>query len=386
MVLPVVIREFGNQLVIINDDGSKTICAPTMGGMWLPNNTIGEGGAGNDGLQLVATPPTSGTGTAVDGTVYNFGSTQMLRAYQICLNAIGITGMNYDALVVGLITAIVESSIRNLSNVTAYPDSATYPDIDGDGSDSDSVGIFQQRPAAGWGTPLECCTVSYETAAFYGGAQGPNNGSPAGLFDLSPSWTTDATPGTSAQRVQVSAYPDRYDNVVPVAKSLLDVLLIAGSGQSGTTKLAWPFSLNDVTSEYGSRINPVTGEVETLHDGMDFGENLDTPIHAVADGVCSAIPAFSSTGYGNICYLQHTQFGGHTTTTFYGHQHYAPSISVGQHVNYGDIIGYVDSTGLSTGDHLHFGTWDGDSYGQSINPRVYMARYGGITAEAAGWE
>lgn len=384
MVLPVNIREFGNQLVITFNDGSKTVCYPTMGGLWLPNNTVNIGGAGNDSLQLVPVPPASGTGTAVDGTVYNFGQTQMLRAYQICAEAISIHGMDYNALVVGLITAIVESSIRNLSNITAYPASGSYPNIDGDGSDSDSVGIFQQRPSAGWGTTQECCTVTYETDAFYGGADGPNNGSPAGLFDLSPSWTTDATPGTSAQRVQVSAYPDRYDNVVPVAKSLLDVLIIAGSGASGTTKLSWPFSLNDVTSEYGSRINPVTGEVEALHDGMDFGENLGTPIHAVADGVCSSVP--TGTGYGNVCYLQHSQFGGHTTTTFYGHQQYAPSVTVGQSVTYGQIIGYVDSTGLSTGDHLHFGTWDGDSYGQSINPRVFMSRYGGSTAESAGWE
>jgi len=379
------IRELGNQLLATYDDGSTKTLYPTTGGLWLPSSTgLPNTPGGNDSLQIVSPLPTSLSGTAVDGTVYNFNATQIQRMAQVLTAAIPVNKVTRDVLVVVFITAIVESSFRNYSNTSHYPETGSLPDIDANGSDSDSVGIFQQRPAAGWGTPTQCCTVSYETQAFLGGPSGPNGGSPMGLFDHYPSGGGWSTPGTAAQAVQVSAYPDRYDNVVPVANALLSALLVSGSGGSGT--LAWPFALGDITSDYGPRINPVTGRVESLHDGVDFGEAKNTPIHAVADGVVSSIPAFSATGYGNICYLQHTQFGGHTTTTFYGHQVSAPIVHVGDHVNYGDIVGYVDSTGLSTGNHLHFGTWDGPAYAQTINPHTFMAKYGAATAESAGWD
>ena len=122
---------------------------------------------------------------------------------------------------IALMTALTESSFRVLSNTGAYPDSADIPN-DGDGSDHDSLGLFQQRPAAGWGTVVNLMDPVWSSRAFYGGPTGPNHGSPRGLLDI-PDWQT-LDPGETAQAVQVSAYPDRYAVNQPVAETILATL------------------------------------------------------------------------------------------------------------------------------------------------------------------
>jgi hypothetical protein len=88
------------------------------------------------------------------------------------------------AMVVAVATALQESTLRNLGHL-------------GDSNDHDSLGLFQQRPSAGWGTPAQLKDPRYAATAFY-----------KGLIAV-PSWqrlpVTDAT-----QAVQVSAYPDAY--------------------------------------------------------------------------------------------------------------------------------------------------------------------------------
>ena len=92
----------------------------------------------------------------------------------------GIDGVTRDGLVIALMAALTESTLRMLSNTGAYPDSAGYPN-DGDGGDHDSLGLFQMRPAAGWGSVAELMNPRYQARAFYGGLTGPNRGSPRGL-------------------------------------------------------------------------------------------------------------------------------------------------------------------------------------------------------------
>lgn len=131
---------------------------------------------------------------------------------------------------VAIMTALTESSLRVLSNTSAYPHSADIPN-DGDGSDHDSVGMFQQRPAAGWGTVENLMDPVWSSRAFYGGPNGPNHGSPRGLLDIHGWQSMD--PGAAAQAVQVSAYPDRYAVNQPIAESVLSTL----SGVSLTSDL-----------------------------------------------------------------------------------------------------------------------------------------------------
>ncbi|MEE2814941.1 MAG: LysM peptidoglycan-binding domain-containing protein [Actinomycetota bacterium] len=100
-------------------------------------------------------------------------------------------GVPDRGIAIALATAMVESSMRNL-----------------DHGDRDSLGLFQQRPSQGWGTPEQAMDADRSIRAFYGGAANPNGGTTRGLLDI-PGWQnmpfTDA-----AQAVQVSAYPDRY--------------------------------------------------------------------------------------------------------------------------------------------------------------------------------
>jgi cell wall-associated NlpC family hydrolase len=108
-----------------------------------------------------------------------------------------------------------------LSNAGAYPQSAQLAN-DGDGGDHDSVGMFQQRPAAGWGSVENLMDPVWSSRAFYGGQSGPNDGSPRGLLDIE-GWQ-EMDPGAAAQAVQVSAYPDRYADNRPIAEKVLSVL------------------------------------------------------------------------------------------------------------------------------------------------------------------
>ena len=118
-------------------------------------------------------------------------------------------------------TALTESSLRVLSNTGAYPESDDLPN-DGNGGDHDSLGLFQQRPAAGWGNVANLMDPVWSSRAFYGGPNGPNHGSPRGLLDID-GWRT-MDPGAAAQAVQVSAYPDRYAVNQPIAEKVLAAL------------------------------------------------------------------------------------------------------------------------------------------------------------------
>ena len=100
-------------------------------------------------------------------------------------------GVSDRAIALALATAMVESDLRNL-----------------DWGDRDSLGIFQQRPSMGWGTPAQIMDAERSTRVFYGGSHDPNGQRTRGLLDI-PGWET--LPFTqAAQAVQISAYPHRY--------------------------------------------------------------------------------------------------------------------------------------------------------------------------------
>lgn len=130
-------------------------------------------------------------------------------------------GLPREALVIALMMSLQESSLRMLAN-TNVPESFNYPH-DGVGSDHDSVGSAQQRPAAGWGSVQELMNIDYNARAFYGGPAGPNHGSPRGLLDI-PGWAS-LSKGQAAQSVQVSAFPELYDRWEPQASAIVDALL-----------------------------------------------------------------------------------------------------------------------------------------------------------------
>jgi len=109
-----------------------------------------------------------------------------------------------------------------------------------------------------------------------------------------------------------------------------------------------PLSFRRISSVFGMRKHPILGIVRG-HMGTDYAANAGTPVRAVGDG--TVIFAGRKGGYGNMVILRHRN--GYITR--HGHlRGFAKGLRVGKHVSIGETIGYVGTTGLSTGPHLHF--------------------------------
>jgi murein DD-endopeptidase MepM/ murein hydrolase activator NlpD len=112
-----------------------------------------------------------------------------------------------------------------------------------------------------------------------------------------------------------------------------------------------------ITSGFGMRFHPLLGFTR-MHKGIDIGAPVGTPVYAILDG--TVLSAGWSGGYGNFIRLAH----GAGMATGYGHLSRL-AVAAGQRVQRGQVIGFVGSTGLSTGPHLH---WEVTRGGAAINP------------------
>lgn len=114
----------------------------------------------------------------------------------------------------------------------------------------------------------------------------------------------------------------------------------------------WPLAgnINVLSSLYGSRPDPLTGRADN-HTGIDIPAARGTPIYAAKSGVVitSVYGSGSSWSYGNYVVVSHSD----GTSTLYAHMS-SRAVSKGQTVKQGDVVGYVGTTGRSTGNHLHF--------------------------------
>lgn len=109
----------------------------------------------------------------------------------------------------------------------------------------------------------------------------------------------------------------------------------------------WPTSGGTVTSSFGGRTDPFGNRSYDWHPGVDIANDYGAPVYASAAG--SVEEAGWVSGYGRYVRLQH----GYGYETAYGHMSEI-AVQPGQAVNKGDVIGYVGSSGYSTGPHLHF--------------------------------
>jgi len=109
---------------------------------------------------------------------------------------------------------------------------------------------------------------------------------------------------------------------------------------------------SNITSPYGYRYHPLSGDYK-LHAGIDiaWSEIYGTPVKAVRSGTVTV--SWDEDGYGNYVMIDHGTVNGERIQTLYAHMSQV-AVTTGQTVNQGDIIGYVGSTGGSTGPHLHF--------------------------------
>ena len=122
----------------------------------------------------------------------------------------------------------------------------------------------------------------------------------------------------------------------------------------GTSIFQWPLPQSyTITSWFGYREDPFTGEI-SYHSGTDIGAPGGTPILAAADGTVTIANAIDSWGggYGYHIKMKHND----THDTLYAHCS-SICVTVGQEVKQGEVIGYVGTTGNSTGNHLHFEVW-----------------------------
>ena len=237
--------------------------------------------------------------------------------------------------VISVATAMQESSLHNLGDL-------------GERNDHDSLGLFQQRPSQGWGTPEQVMDPVYAATRFY-----------EKLLRVA-GW--QHMPLTqAAQAVQVSAYPDAYAKHEANARALVN-LVASRLGLPTDCGGGWvnplPPGSYQLTSPYGPRWG-------THHDGQDFAAPTGTPIRAASAGTVEAAGCTSpfcdrpgdvdangrptTAGCGLRAILLHVD----GVATMYCHAS-ALAVHEGQSVTAGQVIAWVGSTGNSTGAHLHF--------------------------------
>ncbi len=127
---------------------------------------------------------------------------------------------------------------------------------------------------------------------------------------------------------------------------------------------SWPVpSCTYITSLFGYRVHPILGTTK-YHAGVDIGASYGANICAAAGGTVQVSEYSSSYGY--YCVIYHSN----GTTTLYAHMNSMPVVSVGETVTQGQLIGYVGSTGLSTGAHCHF---EVRVNGSNVDPLDYFS-------------
>ncbi len=139
---------------------------------------------------------------------------------------------------------------------------------------------------------------------------------------------------------------------------------LALQGQNPPSDASWttPVSGYRLTSPFGMRLHPVLNYVR-MHNGVDMACAQGTPIYATRAGKVT-VASYQAGGAGNYVSINHLD----GFSSIYMHMtHYV--VSVGQTVSQGQLIGYVGSTGISTGPHLHFGISYAGTY---VNPLAYI--------------
>lgn len=304
----------------------------------------------------------------------SLNETQLKTAALIAETAKSVGASKRD-LTIAFMTAFQESLMGTAGMYTAV--------------DNDSLGPFQQR--APWGPAADRMDIRKSARMFFLGGLG---GQP-GLFDYPQ--RVSMSLGDAAQKVQVSAHPRAYDKWQDEAEALIAAgvgtsittaqlknnLMFGGWTTTGIRKFAEKFGANSIGAggpmnvQPGEYQHPVPGAIVTSefgqrwgahHDGIDFGASTGTPVYATKAGLVT-IASDRGDGFGNHVVIAHD--GGITS----GYAHLSRFASgVGQQVAKGQNIGFVGSTGYSTGPHLHFQLGrgqDGGRYGYSTNPRAF---------------
>jgi hypothetical protein len=249
--------------------------------------------------------------------------------------------------VIAIATALQESGLRNL----AY-------------GDRDSLGLMQQRPSTGWGTPAQVQDPAYAARAFFGGPTSPTSN--PGLLGI-PGWQRIPL-WQAAQTVQRSAFPMAYADHEPLATEIVHRLTGTTAGCAPLAEGPWrpPVPAGyALTSSFGWRTSPTRGGAD-FHTGQDFARSQGSPVIAVSRGV--VVYTGWSGGYGNLVRVRHAN----GAESWYAHLS-TVDVRAGDEVRAGDRLGAVGGTGNSTGPHLHLEIRVDD---QPVDPMPWLARKG----------
>jgi len=162
----------------------------------------------------------------------------------------------------------------------------------------------------------------------------------------------------------ISAQKNSYDELRGLLRDKEKLLACTPAIQPVSNK-----DLNRIASGFGYRVDPIYKTVK-FHPGLDFTAPQGTPIYATANGVVT-LAGNTADGYGNHVIINH----GYGYETLYGHM-VRVKVRNGQRVTRGEIIGWVGSTGKSTGPHCHY---EVHKNGQKIDPVYFF--YNDLTAE-----
>ncbi|WP_416901325.1 M23 family metallopeptidase [Micromonospora echinospora] len=332
----------------------------------------GLGGLLGGGTTAVACPPVrlpsagstaaGPTGTPTIGPAVGGWDREQVANAEAIVTTGARLGVPVRGWVIAVATAMQESSLRNLP-----------------GGDRDSVGLFQQRPSQGWGTPAQLQDPVYAAGRFY-----------TELLTISGWQTMPLT--DAAQAVQISAYPDAYARWEGPATVL--VTAIAGTAALPTGGPAGCGAVGPWTRPVPAPVGSgFRSSDRPGHDGVDLSAPRGTVIRAASAGTvrtvrCDAVHARTGAPWGcdrdgdpvrtRGCgwYVDVDHAGGFLTR--YCHMDRPPMVAVGQQVAVGQPLGVVGSTGHSSGPHLHFEVHvRGDASGAgAIDPVPFMAAQG----------
>lgn len=273
--------------------------------------------------------------------------------------------------VIAVATAMQESRLTNLGHL-------------GDRNDHDSLGLFQQRPSTGWGTPDQVTDPVYASTKFYE------------KLKTIDGW--ESLPLTvAAQRVQISAFPDAYAKHEPLAVEIVNTLTGGGARIPAiSTELGTCTQPGQLSG--AGWIIPVEGPINSgfqtpqrpTHNGVDIGAPRGAAVVAASSGTvitseCNASlygapyscdvdgsPEVAGCGW----YVNILHAGDYLTR--YCHFGSAPLVKEGDVVQAGQLLGYVGSSGRSSGPHLHFETHlNADrSPAGAVDPVAFMNQMG----------
>ncbi|MFK0074643.1 peptidoglycan DD-metalloendopeptidase family protein [Arthrobacter woluwensis] len=200
----------------IRINGASVDAVPFMKQRGVMLGSSKTGPAQPSGPTQLASQSSGGTLTATktDGTVITFEPAQLANISRVVARG-KAKHVGDKAILVAVVTLLQESAGGYMYANSNVPESLAIPH-DRVGSDHDSVGLLQQRPEAGWGTPAELMNVEISADRFWGIDPASKN---RGLTQIS-GWQ-DLSPGEAAQAVQISAFPDAYAAWVPVAEAVI---------------------------------------------------------------------------------------------------------------------------------------------------------------------